>query len=98
MESGVKNRISDILYEGYDWAAADLSKEGKKFERGDYEEVLKEKLKLFIEKELGVRYEGTSEGHTKKYTLKELLYMLFDARGNCHRVEASNFLSSVLYD
>ena len=38
--------------------------------------------------ELAVRYEHKG----KSFTLRHLVGMLFDPTGNCHRVEASNFL------
>lgn len=84
MAAGVKERVDAILFGGYDWGAERLFDTEK-----EYTETREKMLARFTAPELATRYQGEA----KVFTLRQLIYMLFDSSGNCHRVEASNFLT-----
>jgi hypothetical protein len=84
MAEGVRERVTGILFGDYDWGAASLFSTEL-----EYTKTRDKMLALFTAEELATRYRG----ETKVFTLRQLVSMLFDPSGNCHRVEASNFLT-----
>ncbi len=86
MQESVKSRVTAILFGGYDWAAENLFEDEKQ-----YKITKNEKLTDFTSVELETSYQGVDEDEAKTFTLRQLIEMLFDPDGNCHRVEASNF-------
>ena len=87
MPGGVKDKINGFLFGGYDWAAENMFDDD-----GKYAKTKDEKLALFTQDELNVTYQGVDVDEAKNFTLQKIIEMLFDSHGNCHRVEASNFL------
>jgi diketogulonate reductase-like aldo/keto reductase len=86
MPADVATRVTETLFQGLDWAGERLFDDPRQYA------VHREQcLKKFTPQELGVRYQGVREDKAKTFTLQKLVDMLFDASGNCHRVEASNF-------
>lgn len=84
MEASVRERVTGILFGGYDWGAESLFAT-----EIEYAKTRDQMLTSFTAEELSSRYRG----ETKVFTLRQLINMLFDPSGNCHRVEASNFLT-----
>ncbi len=87
MKEEVKLPLRELL-KSYDWLASDL------FDvKSDYQKHMQKAMELFKENELQVVYVYES----KVYMLRTLIEMLFDSAGNCHRVDASNFLGIIQF-
>lgn len=84
MDEDINARVTEILFGGYEWEAESLFST-----ESEYIKTRDKMWQLFTDKELATRYQGK----TKTFTLRQLVSMLFDPSGNCHRVEAYNFLT-----
>ncbi len=87
MAGEVKDHVMSFLF-SYQWDAESMFTDSQ-----DYTKQRDAKLALFKDKDLDVHY--ASDG-ASAHTLRALIHMLFDATGNCHRVEAANLLQQIL--
>lgn len=86
----VKTKISEIMlgtHGIFEWDATDMYAT-----EAEYTDAKARITALFTAEQLAVRYQGVGPDEAKIFTLEHIIDMLFDSTGNCHRVEASNFL------
>lgn len=87
MPEGLRDRMKGILFKDFDWAAENLF-----VNEADYGKARDQNLALFTPDERALRYQGVRADAAKNFSVQQLIEMLFDSHGNCHRVDGSNFL------